>query len=407
MQGTFPMSWEAAANTLKVLTLDKNAALTGCVPLQRDAYVSNISTGITGLCPVDVSVEQSQRRTVQDLLPKLLFGVGPASNVVTQGYHTMVEAAVKWSSQLGSLTEGSKATLSTITHPADVLYGEIIMMAAAVNWPTDGTEYITMILFNAASTNTTFPTCAGHHNPIGMGINVQYLTYLLKQLPYMQYFSCTQCFGNPNSTELVLPADLPEAAPNLQFLDLQSVGIGGTLPQEWGSWTSIKDIFLDHNCIQGPLPASYAGMTNLTYLTVANNQITGTLPAAWGERKLMSQSLRIDLRGTRIYSTIPPSWSHFKLGYVKVNSAPSQLYGCIPAGTSLVAYDDCKPGTCPKFPVCSSLSAEAVALHRLKTMLHYNVTSNGQPSPLDTWVDTTGRSCTQLLSVLVAGLQML
>jgi hypothetical protein len=280
-------------------------------------------------------------------------------------------------------------------HPAQPDRGEIFLRAKAIDWPSDGTEYIDTIMVNTARFNSAATNCGCLDNSISMGINLQLMPVLLKQLPRSRHFSCNQCCGSKNNTEAVLPAGLPDAAAQLEHLELRAVGIGGTLPVDWGNWTSINYIHLDHNCIHGSLPASFSGMATLADLTLADNLLTGTLPAAWGERKLMSPMLKMDLQGTRVYSTILHSWSHFKHGTVLVDSAASQSYGCVPAGTYLVGFHDCSPGTCPKFPDCSSLSAEAVVLMQLKAMLQHNGGAYLQ-GLLDTWVNTTGKPCMQL-----------
>jgi hypothetical protein len=104
-QGIFPMSWKAASGKVKTLVLTGNTKLTGCVPfrISPGTFVEMNDTGLQGLCPVDTAAELRQRAALEDLLPQVLFGVGPASNSTTKGYNTMVKAAVAWSSKIGYL----------------------------------------------------------------------------------------------------------------------------------------------------------------------------------------------------------------------------------------------------------------------------------------------------------------
>jgi hypothetical protein len=392
VQGIFPAAWKVAAGRLTYLNLSGNKKLVGCIPLpstlvhgdDTSDYIAvygrihgvNIDgTGLQGLCPADATAEQRQRNALKELLPLLLFGTGPPGPIV-DGSNAMVAAAVAWSSKLGSLVLDGDSTFFTRSHPVEKGYVFMFILAETLN----GTEYVTWIVVMAGSMSPPEPAvlCPTADHRCAMGINMQHLSSLLRQLPKLARFVCTECCGNTVTTELLLPSSLPSAAPNLQDLLLQGVGATGPLPHEWANWTSIRSVDLGCNDVNGTLPASYAGMKGLKSIDLSYNQLTGSLPSPWGGRKLMPPSLALDVAGNRMHSTVPPSWSHFTSGIIYASA--DQLYGCLPNGIRVS----------PTLPRCTNSSAETAALRRLRTLLGGNDGGSSQLSLLAAWNDTKG-----------------
>jgi hypothetical protein len=101
----------------------------------------------------------------------------------------MLKAAITWSSKLGSLTVAGRPSEFEVQHPLDIAYGTISMRAEAHN----GTEYVTEIAVTGYEVWTDFyPSYACFSCPdlINMGINLQHLSPLLKDLPKLRSFRC-------------------------------------------------------------------------------------------------------------------------------------------------------------------------------------------------------------------------
>ena len=87
-----------------------------------------------------------------------------------------------------------------------------------------------------------------------------------------------------------------------------------TLPAEWGSFVSLRELTLTGLDLRGTLPGEWAGMINMTQLILADNpNLHGSLPAAWStmkQMKLLDVSLNY-ASGLRsgISGTLPQSWS--------------------------------------------------------------------------------------------------
>lgn len=85
-----------------------------------------------------------------------------------------------------------------------------------------------------------------------------------------------------NKFEGTIPANM--AWTNAVYVDLSFNNLRGTLPEEFGTiFTSLRQLYLDHNQFSGTIPQSYgmAGSGSLLTLFLNNNLLTGGLPTVW------------------------------------------------------------------------------------------------------------------------------
>lgn len=73
-----------------------------------------------------------------------------------------------------------------------------------------------------------------------------------------------------------LPVDYSSLT-SLTLLNVSGAGLSGSLPTEWGSELgSLRSLDLSNNSIDGSLPAAeWAAMTSLTLLNISSNPLTG------------------------------------------------------------------------------------------------------------------------------------
>jgi len=74
--------------------------------------------------------------------------------------------------------------------------------------------------------------------------------------------------------------------PNLQFLDLNGMGLRRSIPTKIGTLTKLTHLDLSHNSLQGKLPLkALSNLTQLLRLDFSGNSLSGFIPLSLGELK--------------------------------------------------------------------------------------------------------------------------
>ncbi|XLU46345.1 hypothetical protein S245_041159, partial [Arachis hypogaea] len=72
------------------------------------------------------------------------------------------------------------------------------------------------------------------------------------------------------------------AFPNLDSLDLDGMGLIGSIPKEIGTLTKLSNLVLSNNSLYGKLPPTLSNLTQLLSLYVSFNSLSGSIPSTFG-----------------------------------------------------------------------------------------------------------------------------
>lgn len=238
-------------------------------------FVEYDGTELIGFCGSEKqTIEQQQAEAIRNKLPLLLDADGSKWRAVD-------EMVMEFTNSVSDawFPFGDKALLDVRVHFDS--RGEVERTLRIV----DGIIYLSRLYAKGAS------------------LNLAVLPNFVSYLPRLESFHCASC--NHNSQGLgakQLATSLATQAPqSLLSLKLEGSGVTGTLPQEWGQWSSLVTLSLRDNSIVGTLPASWSGMTSLRFLDLRNNPgLTGTIPVEWS-----TLQAEIDVLGTAITGCIP------------------------------------------------------------------------------------------------------
>ena len=136
----------------------------------------------------------------------------------------------------------------------------------------------------------------------------------------------------------------------LYYLSLRDNNLVGTIPEELGNLTQIKNIDLWGNLLSGPIPEELRNLRELTSLTLGKNELTGTIPSSLGDLTLLTA---LSLGSNELTGSIPPSLGNLTLlTYLSLSS--NELTGSIPSSlgnltllTTLVLTNNKLSGSIP------------------------------------------------------------
>jgi hypothetical protein len=112
-------------------------------------------------------------------------------------------------------------------------------------------------------------------------------------------------------------------------IDLQNKGLEGQLPLDealWSSLSTVKNINLADNAIDGFLPPQMSAVTSLEYIALRDNDLESVLPVSW---ESLSNLKGVDLSGNRLFGDLPPEWSQL-VELQSVDLSSNQFTGAIP-----------------------------------------------------------------------------
>ncbi|CAL8471905.1 g11447 [Coccomyxa elongata] len=102
----------------------------------------------------------------------------------------------------------------------------------------------------------------------------------------------------------------------LQIMNLSSNAIGGSLPSNWGwnnVFTQLQVITLDDNKLSGSLPSSYSNPNAFKSLIVLNmdrNNLSGSLPASWGSPGALPALRVLAAKSNSLEGALPAAWGN-------------------------------------------------------------------------------------------------
>jgi RHS repeat-associated protein len=117
----------------------------------------------------------------------------------------------------------------------------------------------------------------------------------------------------------------PEA--HINYLDLSSNHLSGTIPTELGQLNQLQHLYLFSNQLIGTIPAELGQLSQLNQIILGNNQLSGTIPAELGQ---LSQLGDLDLGVNQLSGAIPAELGQLSQMYYLALMG-NQLSGTIPA----------------------------------------------------------------------------
>ena len=114
--------------------------------------------------------------------------------------------------------------------------------------------------------------------------------------------------------------------PNLDVLVLYNCALNGSIPQQIGTLTRLRELDLGFNNLTGELPLSLANLSQLEYLALSNNRLHGSIPPEFGK---MTNLIVLYLGYNNLTGVIPSSLGNLtNLTYLSLQS--NHIGGFIP-----------------------------------------------------------------------------
>ncbi|XP_030461525.1 probable LRR receptor-like serine/threonine-protein kinase At1g53430 [Syzygium oleosum] len=198
-------------------------------------------------------------------------------------------------------------------------------------------------------------------------------------------------FGNLTSLREIditlnyISGSLPTTLTQIPLTNLAALGnrISG-IPKEIGNISTLKDLVLDDNLLEGPLEPNIGNLSLLKKLQLSANNFTGTIPESFGNLKNL-ETFRID--GSTLSGKIPDfigNWTKM----TRLDMQGTSMEGPIPSSISLLTnltelrISDLK-GPSSNFP-------DLQGMKRMKTLILRNCLLTGSiPYYIGDWTSLT------------------
>eukprot|EP00899_Mesostigma_viride_P022485 jgi/Mesvir1/3420/Mv11922-RA.1 len=143
--------------------------------------------------------------------------------------------------------------------------------------------------------------------------------------------------------------------------------LSGTIPDQLGSMSSMRDVILSSNQLSGTIPHELGSWSLLGFLLLFNNQLSGTIPHQLGS---LSSLKVLSLDDNQLSGSIPPELGSLR-NLTKLYLHINQLSGTIPH--ELVSLSSLEHLFLNDNQLSGSIPPELVSLHRLVYLyLHIN-----------------------------------
>ncbi|XP_052299385.1 probable leucine-rich repeat receptor-like protein kinase At1g35710 isoform X6 [Citrus sinensis] len=154
---------------------------------------------------------------------------------------------------------------------------------------------------------------------------------------------------------------------NLKELDLSSNKLGGVLPQEIENLKSLTALSMDANNLGGPIPSTLFRLTNIEYLSLGFNRFNGSIPREIVNLKNLTS---LSLGGNKLTGHIPSTLGRLTSLQI-LDLSSNQLHSSIPlviGNFSALSYLDLSDNR-----ICGIIPDELTKLSHLK---YLNLSSN-------------------------------
>ena len=126
-----------------------------------------------------------------------------------------------------------------------------------------------------------------------------------------------------------IPPELGDLT-ELRYLELYDNWLSGRIPPELGDLENLIELRLDYNGLTGAIPSELSGMSNLQYLYLDSNGLTGPIPS---ELSGMTELRELRLHRNRLSGAIPPGMGGLR-ELEELYLGRNRLGGAIPVGLS-------------------------------------------------------------------------
>lgn len=112
----------------------------------------------------------------------------------------------------------------------------------------------------------------------------------------------------------------------VDIININRVGMSGTLVPEIGDLSEIRRIRLPNNNISGPIPDEIGNLTNLEYLYLRGNELTGSIPSTIGD---LTNVKYLDISSNQLTGNIPATIGDLA-NLEDLHLSRNQLTGSVP-----------------------------------------------------------------------------
>ena len=231
---------------------------------------------------------------------------------------------------------GARACKVSVLLPPSCLTRLVAPLAAVKSCIAEGLQHLD---FNGIGLFGTCEFVLGELNKITTltyldlyrnNIEGQIPSQSLHALPNLRVFNmaCNNTFG-----------PIPDLRPmrRLYLLNLNCNFLSGCIPDTLGSVSSLRELWLSHNSLQGPLTPSIGGLRHLTTLVLGHNYLTGVLPNSLSKL----QKLRVlYLQENRFRGPIPAGLLELGSSLISLSLRDNRLTGSIPSDISRLSSLD-------------------------------------------------------------------